>query len=264
MNFKSQLIALRTQSRDLPLGQRAELSCRLAKQLEKTGEYEAACEALLEFWPEVDKPPKVEGLDEPEKAEVLLRVGALAGWQGGADQTQGSQESAKDLITKSIEIFESLGRFARVAEARGDLALCYWREGAFDEARIHLASALSRLGTEDSEQRAILLIRAGIIEERTRRLEDALRYYNEAAPLVERSEDHALKGSFHFEYGHVLRRLSAPENREDYLDRALIEYAASSFHYEQAGNARALARGRDQSRLSVFYDPTIYGSTRAS
>src|SRR5258706_11095978 len=242
MNFKSQLIALRTQSRDLPLAQRAELSCRLAKQLEKTGEYEAACEALLEFWPELDKPPKVEGLDEAEKAEVLLRVGSLAGWQGGTDQTQGSQESAKDLITKSIESFESLGRFKRAAEARGDLALCYWREGAFDEARIHLASALSQLGEEDPEQRAILLIRAGIIEERTRRLEDALRYYNEAAPLVELSEDHALKGSFHFEYGHVLGWLAAPENREDYLDRALIEYAASSFHYEQAGNARALAR----------------------
>ena len=83
---------------------------------------------------------------------------------------------------------------------------------------------------------------AGIIEERTRRLQDALHFYNEAAPIVERSEDHALKGSFHFEYGLILRRLSAPENREDYLDQALIEYAASEFHYEQAGNVRALAR----------------------
>jgi CheY-like chemotaxis protein len=242
MNFKSQLVALRSQSRDLPIPQRAELSCRLAKQLEKTGEYEAACEALVEFWPDLDKPPKVEGLDEPEKAEVLLRVGALAGWQGGMDQSQGTQEFSKDLITKSIEIFESLGRVASAAEARGDLALCYWREGAFDEARVQLAEALSRLGEEESERRAILLIRAGIIEERTRRLENALRYYNEAAPLVERSEDHALKGSFHFEYGHVLGWLAAPKNREDYLDRALIEYAASSFHYEQAGNERALAR----------------------
>jgi len=140
----------------------------------------------------------VEGLDEPEKAEVLLRVGALAGWQGGTDQTHGSQESAKDLITKSIEIFESLGRSTKRPKRVRPCALLL-EEGAFDEARIHLASALSRLGNDDSEQRAILLIRAGIIEERTRRLEDALRYYNEAAPLVERSEDHALKGSFHFE-----------------------------------------------------------------
>src|SRR6185295_10235604 len=76
----------------------------------------------------------------------------------------------------------------------------------------------------------------------TRRLNSALEFYNEAAPLVERSEDHALKGSYHFEYGLVLGRLASPENREDYLDRALIEYAASSFHYEQAGNELALAR----------------------
>src|SRR6266404_2785339 len=242
MNLESQLAALKEQSRNLTLAERAELCCRLAKQLEKTGEYEAACEALNEFWPERDRLLKLEGLDEPTQAAVLLRAGSLAGWQGGADQTAGSQETAKDLITKSIEIFEGLGESVEAAEARGDLALCYWREGAFDEARIHLASALSRLGDDDPERRAILLIRAGIIEERTRRLEDALRYYNEAAPLVERSEDHALKGSFHFEYGHVLGWLAAPENREDYIDRALIEYAASSFHYEQAGHARALAR----------------------
>jgi CheY-like chemotaxis protein/tetratricopeptide (TPR) repeat protein len=240
MNLKTELAALK--SKDLSLAERAELSCRIAKQLEKVGEYEAACEALNEFWPEPDQLPKLEGLDELEKAEVLLRVGALAGWCGGTEQTKGDQEFAKDLITKSIGIFESLGQPARAAEARGDLALCYWREGAFDEARIQLADALSRLGEEDSELRAILLIRAGIIEERTRRLEYALRFYNEAAPLVEHSDDHALKGSFHFEYGHVLGWLGAPDNREDYLDRALIEYAASSFHYEQAGNERALAR----------------------
>jgi CheY-like chemotaxis protein len=242
MNVEAQLAGLKEQSRNLTLAERADLSCGLAKQLEKTGEYEAASEALNEFWPERDRPPKLEGLDEPTQAAVLLRVGTLAGWQGGADQTAGSQETAKDLITKSIEILEGLGESEQAAEARGDLALCYWREGAFDEARIHLGNALNCLGEEDSERRAILLIRAGIIEERTRRLQDALYFYDKAAPIVERSEDHALKGSFHFEYGLVLRRLSAPENREDYLDRALIEYAASSFHYEQAGNERALAR----------------------
>src|SRR5204862_6792035 len=81
-----------------------------------------------------------------------------------------------------------------------------------------------------------------VIEERTRRLQDALRFYSKAEPLVESSEDHALKGSFHFEYGLVFRRLAAPQNQEDYLDRALIEYAAASFHFEQAGNMRYLAR----------------------
>jgi tetratricopeptide (TPR) repeat protein len=33
-----------------------------------------------------------------------------------------------------------------------------------------------------------------------------------------------------------------PENRDEYMDRALIEYAAASFHLEQAGNQRQQAR----------------------
>lgn len=242
MNLETQLAGLKSQSRDLPLAERAKLSCRLAKQLEKAGEYEAACEALDEFWPDRNHPPRLDDLDEPTKAEMLLRVGALAGWLGGADQTAAGQETAKDLLTKSIEIFERLRQPEKAAEARGDLALCYWREGSFDEGRVQLRTALHLLPEGNDELRAILLIRSGIIEERSRRLDDALQFYNQAAPMVERSDDHALKGSFHFEYGLVLRRLSAPENREDYLDRALIEYAASGFHYEQAGNERALAR----------------------
>src|SRR5438132_1044307 len=211
-------------------------------QLEKAGEYEAACEALSEFWPKRDRPLNLNDLDEATRAEVLLRVGALAGWLGGTDQTEGSQETAKDLITRSIDFFQRLGLSERVAEARGDLALCYWREGSYDEARITLADAINLLGNENSDLKASLLIRAGIIEERTRQLHEALRLYNQAAPLLETSEDHALKGAFHNEFGLVFKHLAVPENREDYLDRALMEYTAASFHFEQAGNTRYLAR----------------------
>ncbi|PYS21226.1 MAG: hypothetical protein DMF72_18125 [Acidobacteria bacterium] len=242
MSLEAELTALKTQKNDLPLTERAALSCRLAKQLEKAGKYELAYEVLAEFWPNRDESPHLEGLDETQKAEVLLRIGAIAQWLGSTDQTAGGQETAKNILTRSIEIFEGLQEPQKVAEARGELALCYHREGAFDEARIQLRTALEILPEPDNDLEAVLLVRAGIIEERTGRLNDALKFYERAAPLVERSPDHAIKGSYHFAYGMVLRRLSTPENREDYLDRALIEYAASSFHYEQAGNEIALAR----------------------
>jgi CheY-like chemotaxis protein/tetratricopeptide (TPR) repeat protein len=251
MKLEAQLTALKTQNRNLPLAERAALSCGLAKQLEKAGKYELAYEALAEFWPDRDGSPKLEGLDSLQEAEVLLRIGAVAGWLGSTDQIAGGQETAKNILTRSIEIFEHDERVDKVAEARGDLALCYYREGAFDEARIQLRTALHTLPEGNDDLEAILLIRAGIIEERTRRLNNALKFYERAAPLVERSNDHALKGSYHFEYGLVLGRLSAPENREDYIDRALIEYAASSFHYEQAGNELALARV--ESNLGFLY-----------
>jgi CheY-like chemotaxis protein/tetratricopeptide (TPR) repeat protein len=242
MDLEAQLTALKTQNRNLPRTERAALSCSLAKQLEKVGKYELAYEALGEFWQDRNESPKLDGLNDIQKAEVLLRIGAIAGWLGSTDQTAEGQETAKNILTRSIDILEGLRKAERVAEARGDLALCYYREGSFDEARVQLRTALHILPEGNDDLEAILLIRAGIIEERTRRLNDALQFYKQAAPLVERSQDHALKGSYHFEYGLVLKRLSAPENRGDLLDRALIEYAASSFHYEQAGNELALAR----------------------
>src|SRR5713226_598890 len=236
MNLQSQLIALREQGRGLNVAERAKLSCRLAKQLEKAGEYEAACEAMSEFWPERNESPKLEGLDEPTQAEVLLRIGALAGWLGSANQTEGSQETAKNLITRSAEIFERLGRSKELAEARGELGLCYWREGSYDEARITLTSALGCLGDEANELRATLLIRAGIVEVEAQRLNDALRFYSQAATFLEPSEDHALKGSFHNGFALLFKKLSVGD--KDFVDRALIEYTAASFHFEQAGNIR--------------------------
>src|SRR2546428_9857395 len=107
-------------------------------QLEKAGEYGVACEALSEFWPKRDGLLKLNDLDETTRAEVLLRAGALAGWLGSSDQTEGSQETAKDLITRAIELFERIGQPEGAAEARSDLGVCYWREGAFNEARVVL------------------------------------------------------------------------------------------------------------------------------
>ena len=234
-----------------PLKERVELACELAKQLEKAGEYEAACEALIEVWPKPLEPPRLYGLDETTKALVLLRVGALTGWLGSADQIEDTQEAAKDLLTQSREAFHQLGKPHKEAEAHGELALCYWREGALDEARIQLRAALPLLSEEDSELRAVLLIRAGIVEATAGRSNEALRLYEEAADDVERSHDHALKGAFHNSLATLLTRMASVGDRRDYSDRALIEYAAASFHFEQAGNHRY--RGRVENCLGYLF-----------
>src|ERR1043165_9253961 len=116
-----------TNSIGLTRTEHAQECCRLAKQLQKIGEYEAACEALGEFWQAHDGSPVLEGLDSQAAAEILLRVGNLSGWLASRHRT-GNQEQAKDLITQSIEIFKELQRTEKVAEAQSDMALCYWRE----------------------------------------------------------------------------------------------------------------------------------------
>ena len=117
MKLTTQLTALRAETRGLTRVERAKRCCELAKQLEKAGEYEAACEALDEFWPKRDGALNLNDLEEAARAEVLLRIGALSGWLGSTDQAPGSQETAKNLITKSIDLFQHLGLAERVAEA---------------------------------------------------------------------------------------------------------------------------------------------------
>jgi len=138
-----ELAALRTRTENLSRDERAQMACDLAKKMEKIGEYETGALALEEFWPNQNEAPIVDDLAIATRARVLLRVGNLMGFLGTANEIPGNQERAKDLISQSMELFESEGNDAAVAESRGDLALCYWREGGYDEARIHLASVES-------------------------------------------------------------------------------------------------------------------------
>jgi two-component system NtrC family response regulator len=139
-------------------------------------------------------------------------------------------------------MFESLNLTVKAAEAQIEIALCYWREGSYDEARIRLRSAIGRLSNEDNGLKALALLRSAIVEESASRFNDAFLILNEASPLIEIINSHTLKGNFHNEFALVLRNLGTTEHRDDYIDRALIEYEAASFHFEQAGHTRYRAR----------------------
>jgi tetratricopeptide (TPR) repeat protein len=196
---------------------------------------------MAELWQGVGARPMLDGLDDETRAEVLLRVGALTGWIGRASQIESAQEMAKDLISESARAFEMLGKRNKMGEARSELALCYWRGGAFDEARVILQEALNGFEESDIEQRAIALLRKAIVERSSTRLGDALSIYNEAALLFAHIDDHLLTAHFHHGFANVLNQLGTAEHRQDYIDRALIEYAAASFHFEQAGHIRVQA-----------------------
>lgn len=216
--------------------------CELAKNLEEAGEFERAAETLSPFWTGIPNRPRTNGLEPKAEAELLLRSGTLTGWVGSAKQVPGTQEIAKDLISESAALFESLGVSEKVAEARVDLAICYWREGGLDEARVTLRLVLESLGDSQSEQRLRALHNSAIVEWTATRERDALKICADAAPLFDLSSNHAQKGKFHNTYAFLLRSLGTSQNREEYIDRALLEYAAASFHLEQAGHHRFRAR----------------------
>ena len=221
--------------------ERARRLCNLAKLQEESGDFETARATIIDYWERVGDRPRVEGLDDISRAEVLLRAGALTGWIGSARQIPGAQEIAKDLISESASLFDKLDLEERACEARVDLGICYWREGALDEARITLREVLKQLEPGSSEQKLRALLNLAIVEKVSTRYDDALRIHTEAAPLFGESRNHALKGKFHNEFATVLKDLGLAQRRQDYIDRALVEYAAASFHFEEADHKRFLA-----------------------
>jgi tetratricopeptide (TPR) repeat protein len=220
---------------NLSRDQWAQLRCQIAKELEEAGSYEESREALSELWRRIGERPAIKELEPEIAGEVLLRAGVLTGWIGDRQQVEGAQETAKNLITEAIAIFESLNYVKKIAEAETELAYCYWRTGGYNEARIILQGVLSRL-TIDSELKAKAVLRSAIVERAATRYKDALRILTGAVSLFEKLNNHTIRGGYHNELAIVLRNLGTTERREDYTDRAFLEYTAAGYYFEQAGH----------------------------
>src|SRR5215217_3763845 len=185
---------------NLSVGGRVELCCELAKEFENKGEYEEAREVLSSLWPDIDQHPAVTGLEPSTAAEVLLRAGVLTGFIGGMNQTAEAQETAKNLISESLTVFEASQHRKKIAEAQTELALCYWRTGEFNEARDVLNEALSYL-TIENELKAKAIVRLAIVERSAANLSKALRVLKEHGPLFQKINNETLKGSYHVTLG---------------------------------------------------------------
>jgi len=187
-----------------------------------------------------------------EQADVLGRVGALSGWLGSSGQVAGSQEFAKDLISESLRAFEGLDEPDKIAGAQSDLAICYWREGAMDEARVWFQEALGRVKSPLLQHR--ILVNATTVEISSNKFTQALALLENAAPLLEGVEDPVELGRFHMQKAIAHRNLGGPEN----LDRALISNAAAGIHFEEANHKRYLARVENNTGV-IFLELGRYG-----
>jgi len=201
------------------------------------GQHEAAREALGELWSGIGQTPDVKKLPRAVAAEVLLQCGVLTGWLGRIRSVEGAQEKAQDLITTASREFQVQGRREKVSEAQYELGVCYWRGGAYSEARVMLREALKPLTDADVELKAKIHIRRTLVEISENRYHDALSILKEAEPVFESAND-ALKGKWHGQRAIILLKLATTEGRADYADRAIIEFTAAIYHYEQAGHER--------------------------
>ena len=219
----------------------AKICCQRARNFEDSGQFSTAESVMMPFWNGVGTYPHTENLEKEIKAEILLRAGVLTGWLGNNNSVPHSQEWAKDLISEADAIFESLNLKEKSAEAQVELAGCYWREGSLDEARIILSITIEKIKFDENISNAVkglAYLRRAVIENDEARFREAVYYLEQGGKIFDDDENPSLKGKYHNQMGIALQSIGDAEQNPDYLDRALIEYAAAGIYFEQVGHKR--------------------------
>lgn len=215
--------------------ERALLRCQTALALKDRGSYSGAQKVMRPLWKRIGERPEIKGLHPSVAAEVLLCVGILTGWIGSKNEIKWADDVARDLLTESVTFFESVGDVRKVAEVRAELAYCYWRAGALDEARVMFAEALQKL-TAEGNTRANALLGLSVVEWSDSRCDQALRILTDNAPLFKKITNHTLKGFYHNQLALVLRGLATEEHQADYFQRAIAEYEKADHEFKVAHN----------------------------
>ena len=187
------------------------------------------------LWRGVGTRPDTQGLQPETAAGVFLCAGILTGWIGARNQIKDAQESARDLITKSITYYESNNLTRNAAEALSEIAYCYWREGRVNEARIMLHQALEQLPPKGLK-RARALLKLADVEHSAARYYDALKLLTDNSAVFASIRHFPVKGSYHNELAITFRTIGTAETRPDYFERALTEYKAAAHQFKLAKN----------------------------
>jgi len=210
--------------------------CKIALEQRDNGDAKGALEIMRPLWRGVGTRPDTQGLQPETAANVLFCTGVLTGWIGNSNQLKEAQEIARDLIGESITYYQSNGPQSKAAEARSELAYCYWREGRVNEARIMLHEALERLPPQLGLKRARALLKLVDVEHSAARYYDALEILTNNSDLFASVTNPAVKGSYHNELAMTWGAIGTAEKRSEYFQHAVAEYKAAAHQFKLAKN----------------------------
>jgi len=150
---------------------------------------------------------------------------------------------SSNVLSSSIAFFEHLALTARAAEARVELARCYFRQGLFDIAREALGLVLAALPPEETELRSFALVLLAAVERDAGCLDDSLRTLKEVKP--DYSSGELVTGRYHHEMATTLKELanSSPGDTSAALARRSFTEALDEF--ESIGNHRNVAAAKN-------------------
>ncbi len=209
--------------------------CEIALEQRDNETPHGALEIMRPLWGGVGTRPDTQGLQPETAAYVFFCTGTLTGWIGSRQQIKDAQETARNLIDESITYYEAHKLKREAAEARSELAYCYWREGRVNEARIMLLESLEGLPPL-GEKRARALLKLADVEQSAARNYDALKLLTDNIAVFENVRHVVVKGSYHNELAMTFEEIAVADRRPDYFQRALTEYKAAEHQFKLAKN----------------------------
>jgi tetratricopeptide (TPR) repeat protein len=227
-------------SLELTPSEQVQVYCAVAREQIDVGNYDAACRILASWWQFGSWPKVDDGLTQQSYGDLLFTIGELAGCVASTKQVPEGQKHGEELLNGSIALFEQLGIRRRAAEARIELALCYYRQGLFDLGRSTLQRVLDNNLTGNSDLRSLALIRLASLERHAGRLKDALAKLIEATLIVEESGPWAT-GRCHLELASTYKDLAISEGVMSYFDDSKYFYIKALYEFEAVGHHRYVA-----------------------
>ena len=229
----------RIASLGLTSSEQIQVYCTISREQIDAGNYDAACKLLRPWWL-FGSWPKLEGLNQSSCGDLLFTAGELAGFVASTKQLPRGQRHSEQLLVGSLTLFEQLGFRRRAAEAKIELALCYYRQGLFEIGRPILLHVLKELSEDDWELRSLALIRLASLERHSGRLRDALDRLIEAADIVKISGPWAT-GRRNLELASTYKDLAIAEEDGTYFDNARHFYYKALHEFKGVGNHRYVA-----------------------
>jgi len=214
-----------------------QIFCAIAREQIEVGNFEAA-RILLDRWFGNDVFLRFDQLSQPIAADLLFTLGCLIGYSSVEERQKGGQKRGESYLSGSIALLEHSGSKVCAAEARIQLARCYFREGLFDEARATLEIALSELPKDQTELRSLGLSLLGAVERDSGRLQDSLERLREASSL---EAGQLRTGRWHHEIATTLKELALSESKDDYFSEARHHFQKALYEWEAIGNHRNAA-----------------------
>lgn len=174
----------------------------------------------------------IPGVTAAERAELLRLAGFYLGYYGNLNAKPDFQERGKDLLSQSIDLFESEGLEEEAARARLNLAWRYLQQGSHNEADIILDYTKEVFGKRRSSP---VFLRLKLFECVTAsaagEFDKALRKIKSLEAPMQKCTDAGIRAQFHIEAGYV-------NTEKARLPQALKHYEQAERFAKELNNER--------------------------